>query len=134
MSVQFTTHVLYGILSNHGIGVDGDKVKAVLEERQSSNATEIRSFCVNFNSRFISNLATIAEPLRRLTRSRVKFQWENEQENAFKKLKEKSKSMYISILPKAVTKVIADASPVGHGAVLVQKQGNHQKVYLLCEP
>ena len=32
------------ILSKHRIGVDGDKVKAVLEEIYPSNATEIRSF------------------------------------------------------------------------------------------
>ena len=116
----------------HGIGVDGDKVKAVLDERQPSNATEIRSFLglVNFSSRFIPNLPTIAEPLRRLTRSGVKFQWENEQENAFKKLKElMAKACTLAYFdPKASTKVIADASPVGLGAVLVQQQG-----YLLCE-
>ena len=120
------------ILSRHGIGVDGDKVKAVLEERQPSTATEIRIFLglVYFSSRIIPNLATIAEPQRRLTRSGVKYQWESEHENAFKKQKElMAKSCTLAYFdPKAMTKVIAYTSLVGLGAVLVQQQGKNQRV------
>ena len=38
------------ILSKHGIGVDGEKVKAVLKERQPSTATKIRIFWDSFIS------------------------------------------------------------------------------------
>lgn len=63
------------ILSKHGSCVGEDKVKAVLDARQPSNAAEVRSFLglVNFSSRFIPSLATVAEPLRQLTRNVVKF-------------------------------------------------------------
>ena len=127
---QFLPHIMGYILSKHGIGVEGDKVKAVLEERQPSTATEIRSFMGKFSSKHVPNLATIAEPLRRLTRIGVKLQWENEQEDAFKKLKElMAKACTLAYFdPKAITKVIADASPVGLGAVLVQQQGKDQRV------
>ena len=85
---------------------------------------------VNFSSQFIPILATIAEPLRRLTGSGVKFQCESEQQDAFKKLKElMAKACTLaSFDPKAIIKVIADASPVGLGAVLVQQQGKDQRV------
>ena len=85
---------------------------------------------VNFSSRSISNLATIVEPLRQFTESGVKFQWESEQQDAFKKLKElMAKACTLaSFDPKAIIKVIADASPVGLGAVLVQQQGKDQRV------
>jgi hypothetical protein len=120
------------ILSKHGICVGDDKAKAVLEERQPSNTAEIRSFLklVHFSARFILNLATIAEPLRRLTRKGAKFLWEREQDDAFKKLKElMAKACTLAYFdPKATTKVVADASPVGLGAVLIQEQGKDQRV------
>ena len=85
---------------------------------------------INFSSRFIPNLATIAEPLRRLTRSGLKFQWESEQENAFKKLEElMAKAFTLAYFDsKAFTKVIAYTSLVGLCAVLVQQQGKNQRV------
>ena len=51
----------------------------------------------------------------------MKFQWGSEQEDAFKKLKELMvKALTLAFFdPKAISKVIADASPVGLGAVLV---------------
>ena len=58
------------------------------------------------------------------------IQWESEQEDVFKKLKElMAKTCTLAYFdPKAITKVIADASPSGLGAVLVQQQGKDQRV------
>ena len=58
------------VLSGRGFGSTETKVEAVLKAREPENATEVRSFLglVNFNARFMPNLATIAEPLRRLTK------------------------------------------------------------------
>ena len=59
-------------------------------ERPKS-ASEVRSFLglVHFSARFICNdLATKAEPLRKLTRKNVPFKWQTQQEKAFKCLKE----------------------------------------------
>lgn len=100
------------------------KVEAVNKFRAPKTAEEVRSFLglVNFCAAFISNLATISEPLRRLTRKNVTFKWGTEQENAFKLLKSKlANAETLGIFNvHARTRVIADASPVGLGCVLTQ--------------
>ena len=56
--------ILVGLrLSNSGIGPTKEKVRAALEAREPQNVTEMKRFLglVNFNARFISDLATIAE-------------------------------------------------------------------------
>ncbi|XP_031574959.1 uncharacterized protein K02A2.6-like [Actinia tenebrosa] len=104
------------LLSQKGIGTTEERAKAVKQFRAPSTASEVRSFLglVNFSARFIPNLATIAEPLRKLTRKEVPF----------KSLKESlEKSEILSYFDKnAKTKVITDARPVGVGAVLVQEK------------
>ena len=69
------------LLSLPGIGPTAEKARAVMEAQQPKNATEVRSFLglVGFNSRFLPNLATTAEPLRKLTRHDTPFEWTGEQ-------------------------------------------------------
>ena len=70
-------------------------------------------------------------PLRKLTRKHENFRWETEQENAFKTLKEALVSAEVMSYydPNAETRLIIDASPVGLGAILEQKQnGNFRPV------
>ena len=57
-------------LSNRGIGPTEEKVRAVVEAREPQNVTEVKSFLglVNFSARFIPDLATVAEPMRQLTK------------------------------------------------------------------
>jgi hypothetical protein len=52
------------LVSDKGIGPTEDKVKAVVDAREPKTVSEVRSFLalVNFCSRFIPDLATIAEP------------------------------------------------------------------------
>ena len=119
--------VFMGILLSHkGIGPTEDRVKAVMEARQPENDAEVRSFLglVSYSSRFIPQFATLSEPLRKLTRKDVPFDFGSEQRKAFKGLKESlARAITLAYFKKgAHTQVIADASPVGLGAVLVQKQ------------
>jgi hypothetical protein len=115
------------ILSEHGIGVAESKVTAIREAQRPQTVSEVKSFIglVNFMGRFIPNLATLGEPLNRLMKKEQPFVWGKEQDAAFVKLKEAltnaSTLAYFDV--KAKTRVIADASPVGLGAVIVQKQG-----------
>ena len=64
-------------------------MKALQEAREPKDSVEVRSFLglVNFSGRFFSDLATKAEPLRRLTQKNVPFKWEKDQEKAFQELK-----------------------------------------------
>ena len=128
--IEFMGH----ILSEHGVGLAKSKVEAVQNARQPKSVSEVRSFLglVNFSGRFIPNLATIAEPLRKLTRNGVPFNWGPEQTRAFDELKTQLSNA--SILgyydPTAQTLVITDASPVGLGAVLAQKHGDDYRVIM----
>ena len=76
------------------------------------------------------NLATIAEPLRRLTKKDVPFKWKKAQQQAFDKLKKDlANTQTLAYFDQnAPTQVIADAGPVGLGAVLVQKQQGQHRV------
>ena len=63
------------VLSEKGIGPMEEKVKAVSEAREPECAFEVRSFLglVNFCAQFIPDLATTADPLRKLKRKVKRF-------------------------------------------------------------
>ena len=112
------------VLSANGISYAADKVEAITRAREPQNASETRSFLglVNYCGCFIPDLATISEPLRRLTKAGTSFVFGKEQKEAFVELKKRlSNSETLGYLDKdAPTQIIADASPVGLGAVLTQ--------------
>ena len=78
----------------------------------------------NYSSRFIPHFATLTEPLRKLTRKDVPFHFGPEQKASFESLKQSmAEAGTLAYFDKtASTKVVADASPVGLGAVLMQHQ------------
>ena len=119
-------------LSARGIGPAKVKVEAVVNTREPQNASEVKSFLglVTYSARFIPNLATVSASLRELLRRDVKFEWGSRQQESFEQLKQLLASAetlaYFDI--NAQTQVIADASPVGLGAVLVQEQNGESCV------
>ncbi|KAK3092068.1 hypothetical protein FSP39_024885 [Pinctada imbricata] len=126
--IEYLGHVLSG----KGIDLHEDKVKAIVDARAPESASEVKSFLglVNFCAKFIPDLATINEPLRNLTKKGVPFKWGKEQQKSFNLLKDHlSKADTLGYFDKnAPTQIITDASPVGLGAVLVQKQGHEYRV------
>ena len=120
------------VLSHQGIGPTEEKVKAVNEAREPQSVSEVKSFLglVNFNARFIPDLATVAEPLRRLTKKGEPFVFGPEQQAAFTELKRRlTQAETLGYFDRsAKTKIIADASPVGLGAVLVQEHNGDNRV------
>ena len=58
------------VFSSQGISPDPRKVEAIRNSQPPSNPNEVRRFLgmVNFCARFIPNLATLAKPLRDLTK------------------------------------------------------------------
>ena len=117
-----------------GVGVADDKVMTVVEAREPQSVSEVRSFLglLNYSGRFIPDLATLSEPLRRLTKKDVEFQWGPEQAEAIQKLKnELARAEILGYYDKdAETRVISDASPVGLGAILAQKQQGEFRVIM----
>jgi hypothetical protein len=120
------------VLSGDGITPTQDRVRAVAEARKPQSASEVRSFMglVNFSARFIPNLATVAEPLRKLTRQSEPFEWGQAQDVAFQKLKDElSKADRLAhFVTTAETEIVVDASPFGLGAMLVQTQNDSKRV------
>ena len=118
------------LLSEKGIGPTEERVRAIVEARMPENARELRSFLglANYSARFIPRFATITEPLRRLLHKDAPYDFGPEQQAAFAQLKRgMTESDTLAYYDKdARTKVIADASPVGLGAVLVQIQNGHE--------
>lgn len=119
-------------LSNDGIRPLQDHISAVQDFRMPNNAEEVRSFLglMNYVGKFIPNLATISEPLRYLTKQNTSFEWSPEHIHSFNQLKSSlikhSTLGYYSVHDR--TQVIADASPVGLGAVLIQFKGNEPRI------
>ena len=120
------------VLTNKGIGPAEDKVKAIVDAREPQSVSEVRSFLglANYNARFIPDFATVAEPLRRLTKKGVHFEFGDEQRKAFNELKKRlSSAETLGYFDKdAKTLIIVEASPVGLGAILLQEQQGRKRV------
>ena len=110
--------------SANGVSLRNDKVAAIKNLRQPNRVEELRSFLglLNFVGKFIPDLATATDPLRKLTKKGVPIVWDEEKEAAFYKLKAYLQEGFtLGYFNKNDrTQVYADASPVGLGAVLVQ--------------
>ncbi|WJZ83992.1 hypothetical protein VitviT2T_003625 [Vitis vinifera] len=121
--VNFLGHVV----SEAGITVDHSKVEAVQEWQRPTNVFEVRSFLglAGYYRRFVEDFSRIAAPMTRLTRKWVKFDWNEECENAFQELKRKLTTAPVLTTPISgeLFTIYCDASTVGQGCVLIQ-QGN----------
>ena len=129
-----TSVIFFGLhLSAHGVKPTAATVSAMRDARVPSNPSEVRSFLgtAGFSARFIPDFATTADPLRKLTHTGAKFVWGPGEQQAFDRLKDQvaTAAALAYFDPAAPTQVIADASPVGLGAVLVQRHdGIHRPI------
>ncbi|KAJ1119863.1 hypothetical protein NDU88_008048 [Pleurodeles waltl] len=125
-SVEFFGYVF----SKDGLQVDPRKAEAIRQAAVPQNPTEVRSFLgmATYCGRFIPQLATMSEPLRRLTKGQHRWDWTPDAQQAFVDIKnallDKATMAYFN--PGRKTEVVVDASPVGLGAVLLQEQ-RHQE-------
>ncbi|PKI49573.1 hypothetical protein CRG98_030029 [Punica granatum] len=88
------------MVSERGIEVDPDKVKAIRELRSPSTTREVRGFLgrLNYIARFIANLTDKCQPLFRLLLKNAAIEWDEECQKAFNTIK-----AYLAQLPVLVT-------------------------------
>ena len=119
-------------LTSDGINPSEEKIAAIRDARPPKDASEVRSFMglVQYSAEFMPDVASVAKPIQELTRKGVVFQWGEEQQTAFEELKhliiQAETLAYFKVACR--TRIIADASPVGLGAVLTQQQGGMWRV------
>nr|GEU64090.1 putative reverse transcriptase domain-containing protein [Tanacetum cinerariifolium] len=107
-------HFLGHVVNSEGIHVDPNKIEAVKYWKPLKTPTEIRSFLglTGYYRRFIASFSKIAKPLTLLTQKNKKFEWGDEQENAFQTLKDMLCDAPILALPEGTDDfvVYCDAS------------------------
>ena len=119
------------LLDEKGIQPNPDKTKAIAQMDSPTNVTELRRFLgmVNHLGKFSKDLSQLTKPLQELLSTRNAWNWGQAQEQAFNQVKrELTKPTILAQYDStAETKVSADASSYGIGAVLMQKQGGQWK-------
>ena len=111
-------------LTKKGVNPSEEKVTAIRDAKPPKDASEVRSFMglVQYSAKFILNLASVAQPIQELTKKGARFVWGPKQQSTFEELKRLVTSAdtlaYFEVGCR--TRIVADASPVGLGAVLTQ--------------
>ena len=122
--ITFLGHVIH----SNGISPDPKKTAAIQNMKPPSSVSELRRFMgmANQMSKFSPNIAHISKPLRELLSSKVAWTWSTVHTDAFKALQDEISSPRVLALynTEANTKISADASAYGLGAVLLQQQHN----------
>ena len=120
--IEFLGH----IVGKSGIKADPNKISAMQDLEEPTDLKSLRRFLgmVNQLGKFLPDLATVTEPLRQLLSPKNVWIWSSPQKDAFQKIKQMLTSTpvlvpYNSTRP---TKISADSSSYGLGAVLTQKQ------------
>ena len=125
--IKFLGH----IVDKDGVRADPAKTQAVLELPPPSNVREMLHFVgmVNQLAKFIPNCADIIRPLTELLSIKQARQWGTPQDEAFSKIKQLLTEPRVLTLydTTAATKISADVSSYGVGAVLLQHSNQQWK-------
>jgi hypothetical protein len=118
-------HYLGHIISEEGVVVDPEKVQAIQEWPALRNVAEVTSFMglAGYYRRFIAGFSRIAHSITSLQKKEKKFQWTEECESSFQRLKQLLTSAPILKIadPNKDYVVCTDACKEGLGGVLSQE-------------
>ena len=113
-------------LTSNGINPSEEKVAAIRDARPPKDASEVRCFMglIQYSAKFMRDLLSIAKLIQELTRNGVTFKWAAEKQRLFQELTKLITQAETLAYYQAGcrTRIVADASPVGLGAVLTQQQ------------
>jgi hypothetical protein len=86
---QKQVHYLGHVISEEGVAVDPDKIKAIMDWPTPKDVSDIRSFMglAGYYRRFIKGFSKIGFPITSLQKKGVKFLWTSECEERFQELK-----------------------------------------------
>ena len=126
------------IISQEGIKIGNDRIKAIARLPRPSTIRELRSFlgAINFVRKYIPRFSEIVDPLIALTRKETarhrslqRF-WMTEHTRAFLTIKQLITTAPILHFPNLAHEFIvhSDASDQGAGAMLTQKRGSSEAV------
>ena len=112
------------LLTQNGLKPNPERVQAILELVTPTDKQAVQRFLgmIGYIGKFIPNLSEIAKPLRLLLSKEIAWHWNEEQEVAFKRLKElltKAPVLKYFDVNKPIT-IQVDASKSGLGAALFQ--------------
>jgi len=115
-----------GVVMGEGkVEMEEDKVAGVLKWPALQCVRDVRKFLglANYYRRFVKDFAKVALPMNKLTRKDEKWKWEEEQQNAFERLKQIFTSRPTLATPDLDKefRVEADASNFATGGVLSVK-------------
>ncbi|GJU09204.1 putative reverse transcriptase domain-containing protein [Tanacetum coccineum] len=118
-TVKFLGHVI----DSSGIHMDPAKIEVVKNWASPTTPSEIHQFLglAGYYRRFIEGFSKISKPMTELTQKNQKFDWDEDQEEAFQLLKQKLCDVPILALPEGSDDfvVYCDASIKGLGVVLM---------------
>ena len=118
------------IVSEGCIRPDPDKIKAMLALPRPTTLTQLRKLLgmVTYHLKFLPQIQDVIEPLRELVKagSDKLPDWGEKHSNAFQKIKQMLTQTPVLALynPNSETRISADASAYGVGAMLEQRQGD----------
>jgi hypothetical protein len=134
------TKFLGFVVSKDGIKPDPKKVEAARNYPKPMTKKQMKQFLgfASFDRRFVKSFAMLADTLNEMTRKDVKFEWKEEREAAFEKLKKELADATLLAYPDFCRrfKVTTDASAIGIGAVLSQADdsGNDRVICYSSRP
>src|SRR6266436_6525208 len=120
------------IIGNNKIQPTEKQLEAVSQFPLPTNMKEVQRFLglANYFRRFIPNFSARALPLTELTRKENPFNWTQRQQESFEELKSLliTKPILSIYDPSKETELHTDASKVGIGSILIQKDGKNKNV------
>lgn len=130
--IKFLGHAV----DSEGIHPDPGKIGSIIAAIEPKSEKEVRSFLglCSYYRKFVKGFAIIAEPLNKLTRKDVRFEWTEETKRSFQQLKKRlcEAPVLHHFDPRYPIILSTDASGTGIGGVLGIIKDNREHLIACC--